>query len=125
MKQSELTPDFGEFQSLLNERQVDYLMLGGFAVIGHGYVRATGELDVWFTIDRPCQCPAGRRGDRGVLWPHDRPQRVSQADDPVGMDIPPTRIEVLTNISGVKFADYYSRRLDSIMDGVPVKIIGL
>jgi hypothetical protein len=34
--------------SLLNKHDVDYLVIGGVAVIFHGYTRATGDLDFWY-----------------------------------------------------------------------------
>ena len=35
-----------QFLQLLNEAEVEYVVLGGYAVIVHGYVRATGDLDI-------------------------------------------------------------------------------
>ncbi|MDA0348786.1 MAG: hypothetical protein O3C43_15945 [Verrucomicrobia bacterium] len=40
MKQ--LPDDFSEFLSFLNEKQVEYLVVGGWALGVHGYVKATG-----------------------------------------------------------------------------------
>lgn len=34
--------------SLLNKHKVDYLVIGGVAVIFHGYTRATADLDFWY-----------------------------------------------------------------------------
>lgn len=34
--------------SLLNKHEVDYLVIGGVAVIFHGYTRATADLDFWY-----------------------------------------------------------------------------
>ena len=47
MGKIELPPDFREFLTLLNSENVDYLVLGGYAVGLYGHVRATGDLDVW------------------------------------------------------------------------------
>lgn len=44
-----LPRDFKEFLKLLNSNGVEYLLIGGYAVAIHGYVRATNDLDVWFT----------------------------------------------------------------------------
>jgi predicted nucleotidyltransferase len=39
--------------TLLNRHEVDYLVIGGVAVIFHGYTRATADLDFWYkpTVD--------------------------------------------------------------------------
>ena len=42
-----LHSDFKEFIQLLNKNKVEYLVIGGYAVVFHGYVRATGDMDVW------------------------------------------------------------------------------
>lgn len=39
--------DFRDFISALNEARVEYLLVGGYAVIIHGYRRTTGDLDLW------------------------------------------------------------------------------
>ena len=39
--------DFRDFIKALNENKVDYLLVGGYAVILHGYRRTTGDLDIW------------------------------------------------------------------------------
>jgi len=46
-----LSKDFREFVSLLNERGVDYLVVGGYAVALYGYPRYTGDLDVWVRVE--------------------------------------------------------------------------
>lgn len=42
-----LPDDFRDFLSILNEKQVRYLIVGGWALGVHGYVRATGDMDIW------------------------------------------------------------------------------
>ena len=40
-------PDFREFLIALNANHVRYLLVGGYAVIFHGYSRTTGDMDIW------------------------------------------------------------------------------
>jgi hypothetical protein len=42
-----LTKDFKEFIELLNAKKVEYLLVGGYAVILHRYPRFTGDIDFW------------------------------------------------------------------------------
>lgn len=42
-----LTEHFRKFLELLEQFEVEYLIVGGYAVALHGYVRATGDLDIW------------------------------------------------------------------------------
>jgi hypothetical protein len=39
--------DFREFIIALNENEVEYILVGVFSVILHGYSRTTGNLDIW------------------------------------------------------------------------------
>ena len=42
--------DFRDFIDLLNEKQVRYLVIGGYAVAFHGYPRVTGDLDIFIEM---------------------------------------------------------------------------
>ena len=39
--------DFVEFFEALNKGNVEYILIGGYSVILHGYPRTTGDLDIW------------------------------------------------------------------------------
>ena len=39
--------DFRNFIQLMNENEVEYLLVGGYSVVLHGYTRTTGDLDIW------------------------------------------------------------------------------
>jgi hypothetical protein len=42
--------DFRDFIDELNKQEVEYLLVGGYAVILHGYRRSTGDMDVWVNV---------------------------------------------------------------------------
>jgi hypothetical protein len=42
-----LNQDFKEFIQYLNENNVQYLVIGGYAVAVHGHPRYTKDLDIW------------------------------------------------------------------------------
>jgi hypothetical protein len=44
--------DFRDFISALNQEEVNYLLVGGYSVILHGYSRTTGDMDLWVGIGR-------------------------------------------------------------------------
>ena len=39
--------DFRDFITALNNNDVRYILVGGFAVILHGHARVTGDMDIW------------------------------------------------------------------------------
>jgi len=45
-----LAKDFEDFVKLLNHYQVDYMIVGGYALAFHGKPRHTGDLDIWINI---------------------------------------------------------------------------
>jgi bifunctional DNA-binding transcriptional regulator/antitoxin component of YhaV-PrlF toxin-antitoxin module len=45
-----LSQDFKEFIELLNDNNVSYLVVGGYAVAFHGHPRYTKDLDVWIEL---------------------------------------------------------------------------
>ena len=42
-----LAQDFEDFVKLLNKHQVEYMVVGGYALAFHGKPRHTGDLDIW------------------------------------------------------------------------------
>ncbi|MBA3770013.1 MAG: hypothetical protein H0X08_05885 [Blastocatellia bacterium] len=46
-----LPQDFKEFLRFLQANDVEYLLVGGYAVGLHGYPRPTGDIDFWISRD--------------------------------------------------------------------------
>ena len=109
---NELPLDFKEFLSLLNQHKVEYLLIGGYAVVYHGYPRATHDIDVWIAIqqDNAERVVAALR-EFGFDTPDLSPRLFLQDKMVVRMGVPPMRIEVVTAISGVGFAECYAARV--------------
>ena len=42
-----LNDDFRDFIEALNKNKVDYVLVGAYAVILHGYRRTTGDMNIW------------------------------------------------------------------------------
>ena len=42
--------DFRDFIDSLNKNEVEYMLVGGYAVILNGYRRTTGDMDVWVKV---------------------------------------------------------------------------
>jgi len=57
MAHQELPQDFKEFLRLLNDHEVEYLLVGGYAVGYYGYPRTTAEIDVWVALDEVNERP--------------------------------------------------------------------
>ena len=106
-----LPSDFKDFLKLLNANQVEYLLIGGYAVGYHGYPRATGDMDVWVAVNP-------ENADRivvalkqfGFAVPELSAELFLRQNQIVRMGLPPVRIELTTTISGVEFQECYAVR---------------
>lgn len=121
-----LPQDFKEFLKLLEENNVEYLLVGGYAVGYHGYPRPTGDIDFWIS-NRP------ENAERIVFVlsefgfdSHELSASLfTQEKSIVRMGVAPFKLELITHIDGVNFDDCYSRQMETIIDGCKVKVIGL
>lgn len=121
-----LPNDFKEFLKSLNDHQVEYLIVGGYAVGYHGYPRATGDIDVFVATneDNADKIVAALK-EFGFDTSDLSTALFLKEHQIVRMGVPPVRIEIQTSISGVEFADAYSARISDRIDGVQVEIISL
>ncbi len=120
-----LPKDLREFIEFLNSRKVEYLVVGGHAVAYHGYPRFTGDIDFFV---RPSAQNAARLADAledfGFGGLGLDPQTFTRPNKVVQLGRPPNRIDLLTSISGVDFAEAWAGRKVGELDGLPVPFIG-
>ena len=122
----ELPPDFKEFLKLLNEKNVKYLLIGGYAVGYHGYPRATNDMDVWIAVhpDNAKRIVEVLQ-EFGFNLPELNPDLFLKKDKIIRMGNPPMRLEISTGISGVEFEESYASKIVDTLDGIQVNIIDL
>jgi len=122
----QLPQDFKDFLKLLNSRQVDYLLIGGYAVSYYGYPRATGDMDVWIGINpENANKIVQVLKEFGFDVPSLSPELFLQENKVIRMGNPPLRLEILTTISGVVFADCFQEKVITKIDGIEVNLISL
>ena len=119
-----LTKDFREFIRLLNENKVEYLLVGGYAVILHGYPRYTGDIDFWIN-------PTYENGEK-VLSVLDAfgfgsltlvAADFMKEDQIIQLGYPPLRIDLLTSIAGFSFQTSYPSSVIFEIDGLAIRTI--
>ena len=120
-----LTPDFKECLRLFRDHGVEYLLVGGYAVIHYGYVRTTGDMDLWIAVN-PDNAARVAAALREFGFSTGLSENLFLKPGPMlRMGRPPFRIEILTSISGLDFATAYSRRTHHMIDDVEVDVIRL
>ena len=120
-----LNRDFKEFAECLNAEGVEYLVVGGYALAAHGHPRYTGDIDFWLApgpaniqgVLRALACFGF--GSLGLKAADFGPDTVVQLGQP------PRRIDLLTQIDGVNFANCWVRREQVQLQGLNLPIIGL
>lgn len=109
---------------LLSDHHVEYLLIGGYAVGYHGYPRATADMDIWVATNQAnAQSVVAALEEFGFGGTGMTLDLFLKPDQIVRMGNTPLRIEILTTISGVSFAEAYSERIVDEIDGVTVSII--
>ena len=118
--------DFVEMLAALSAAGVEFLVVGAYAMAAHGLPRATGDIDIWVRPTRPnaervMQALKAFGAPRFDLTIED----LLRADTVFQIGIAPSRIDILTGITGVPFDDAWPNRLTVSIDQHPVPVIGL
>ena len=118
--------DFREFIELLNAHEVDYVVVGGYAVAFHGAPRFTGDIDIFVapTEANPDRIVAALV-DFGFSRDDLHPEDFRKPDMVVQFGIPPLRIDVLTTIDGLLWDEIAPHVIVGRLDELSVRFIGL
>ena len=121
----ELNRDWSEFLCALIARRVRFVLVGGHAVAGHGEPRFTEDLDVFV---EPTLANARRLRaalvDFGFGSGLPPAKDLAAADKVFMLGRKPNRIDVLTGIDGVAFADAWATRVEAAFEASPLFVIG-
>src|SRR5215469_5013644 len=121
-------PHYKELLQVLNEFEVDYLIVGGFAVMKYGEPRYTKDLDVWVHNSPQNSVRVVEALKKfGAPLEHDgiTAETFSAKQVVYQIGVAPVRIDILTEITGVEFSDGWKKRVASTFFGVPVHFISL
>lgn len=98
--------DLQEFIEALNKAEVEYILVGGYAVVLHGYSRTTGDVDIWVN---PTSENYRRVADAfqvfGMpLFDMTEPKFLNTRDyDVFSFGVPPNAIDLMTKVKGLDF----------------------
>ena len=121
-----LPQDFKEFLRLLNVHQVDYLLIGGYAVGYFGHPRATADMDIWIAMNPDnAERMVTILKKFGFDLPELSVELFLKEWQIIRLGVPPVRIEISTTISGVNFDECFAEKVLADMDGVQVNLISL
>ena len=104
--------DFRDFISALNVQNVNYMLVGGFSVILHGYARTTGDMDIWVERTSENYNRLKKAFDQFGMPVFDMTEKnfLSHPDwDVFTFGIPPVAIDIMVKIKGMEFEECYQR----------------
>ena len=119
--------DFQDFIQCLNDLAVEYILVGGYAVILRGYSRSTGDMDIWVnkTDDNyyKLQKSFAQFGlpQTAII----KEQFFSNEFDVFSFGMPPYAIEIMTAVKGLDFEFTYQRSTVEQVGSLNVRIIHL
>lgn len=113
MRASHFSPDIQDFLLLLSAHNVRYVIVGGEAVIYHGFARLTGDIDIFFEPTAKNVQHLYRALDK--FWRGSIPglQSVQELLSPgviIQFGVPPNRIDLVSSITGVPFRNAWASR---------------
>src|ERR1700737_5252726 len=114
LSETGLSADTVEFIRLLWQFKVRYVVVGGEAVIFHGYPRLTGDID--FFYERTLRNVARLFKALEMFWEKKIPgvKRANELLEPgviIQFGRPPNRIDLHSQIDGVSFASAWHSRV--------------
>jgi hypothetical protein len=127
MAKLHLSKDFKEFIQLLIKNNVRFMVVGAYAVGLHGYVRFTGDLDIWVEA-------SGDNSQKILTSLYEfgfstlsglSAEDFTKEDSVVQLGYPPLRIDLMTSVSGIDFESCYPKRETQLIDGIEIPYLDL
>ncbi len=119
-----LNPEFREILSEFCAGEVEFLLVGAYALAVHGLPRATGDIDLWISKDpenavRVWHALVRFGAPMGGISPSDfeQPGLIFQ------IGVAPRRVDVITDVDGLGFDEAWSRRTSATVDGLTIPVV--
>ena len=110
----EVNSDLTDLLRELNAENAEYLIVGGYAVALHGYLRATKDVDLFVGTDaQNAQRVWNALAKFGAPLDELSPSDLSKPDVFFIIGYPPNRIDVITTIDGISFEQAWKNRIET------------
>lgn len=124
-KNNRLPDHFRDFIVQLNSHNVEYLIIGGYAVGSYGHVRGTNDLDIFINAT-----PSNAEKLISACLEFGIEQDQLNLDmflvpRMIGIGSPPLRIEILKKLDIVDFELAYKRKKQVLVDGELLNVVSL
>lgn len=118
--------DFVDFLRALNQNEVDYVLVGGYSVILHGYSRTTGDMDIVVraTLQNYIKLVNAFRQFGMPVFDMTEEKFLNNIDtDVFTFGRQPVAIDIMTAIKGATFEALFLNAVMIEVDDLPVRTI--
>jgi hypothetical protein len=121
----EIQPDYKELIELFNAHNVDYIIVGAYALAFHGVTRFTGNIDIFVKPDsRNAEKILAVLDEFGFSSLDLDKSDFKQPDQVIQLGVPPVRVVLLTSLTSVPWHQAYSGKVKGAYGDVPVYFLG-
>jgi hypothetical protein len=118
--------DFREFLQALNDQEVEYILVGGFAVILHGYQRVTGDMDIWVNRTEENYIRIKAAFDQFGMPVFDMSREnflFEKSMDVFRFGRRPNAIDIMLSVKGLQFSECFEIAKWFEDDGLQIKVL--
>ena len=118
--------DYLDFLQLLNQHHVEYLVIGGYAMIAYNEPRYTKDLDIWVKAEKTNAEKMIRVIDEfGFASLEINKEDFLSSRTFIQLGVAPVRIDLTSDISGVTFDEAFKNQELARIGGIEVPVIGI
>ena len=118
--------DFQDFIKALNQAEVKYVLVGGYAVILHGYNRTTGDMDIWVQQTENNYYALVKAFQLFGMPLFDMTKEnfmENESLDVFTFGVPPVSIDIMLSVKGLIFGETYPLCQKLKVEGIDVMLI--
>ncbi|HEY4103397.1 MAG TPA: hypothetical protein VGM44_05880 [Polyangiaceae bacterium] len=127
MTETDVNEDFVDMVSSFIDEGVAFVVVGAYALAAHGFPRTTGDIDLFVeptTVNSKRVFRALLAFGAPVMAHGVSEEDFAKPGNVYQLGLPPRRIDVLTSISGVSFAEAAEEAIEGKLGPVTVRFIG-
>ena len=119
-----LNEDYKEMLQLLLEEQVDFILVGAYALAAHGYPRATGDMDIWVKADEINSLSIYKALERfGAPVDQITVNEFATEGIVFKIGVTPRRIDIITHLDGISFDEADEDKIIVKVEGLKLPIL--
>jgi hypothetical protein len=115
--------DFQDFIRELNSNKVRYILIGGYAVILYGYIRSTGDMDIWVDKTKENYKNLIKALNHFGAPPIPENEFLGNEFDVWGFGREPNRIEIMNEVKGLDFNTAFKKSKTYKQDNLSIRCI--